>query len=239
MAFASLSDQTHCFEQFLEEGARELEALQKCASPVQNAILIQHASPTSDSSAGSVTVEVGGSKAACSITLQLVEEGNPSIVIAVDCGSLAVNKALGRQIHDILSKVSLQFEEPAVEKGWVLQYSASLSLIVSGPSNIPVLAIAFNECFRTATRPADLYADQSPRVPILNPSTEPLLASRFIYISSGSGIIQVRNPTIAQSKIATGYMDVVMQGDSIYFLDAYNVSTSTMKGFLQILKQIA
>lgn len=235
----SLADQDHGFKWFLEEGTRELEALHKCTSPVKNAILIQHTSSASDSSAGSVTVEVGGCKAACSIILQLVEEGNPPIVLTVDCGPLAINKGLARHIHGILSRASLLFEEPAVEKGWILQYLVSLSLIVPGSSNIPALAIAFNECFRIATRPADLYADQSPRVPILNPSTEPLLASRFIYISSKSGVIQVKNPTTAQSKIATGYMDVVMQGDSIYFLDAYNVSADMMKSFLQILKQNA
>lgn len=237
MVPAPFLDQDRCFEWFLEEGARELEALYKCASPVQNAIFVQHTSPISDSSAGSVTVELGGSKVACSITLQLVEEGNPAIVIAVDCGPLAAHKALGRQIHEILSKVSLHFEEPAVETGWLLQYSVSLSLIVPGPSNIPALATAFSECFKAATRPADLYADQSPRVPILDPSVEPLLASRFTYVSSKSGVIQIRNPTATQSKISAGHMDIVMQGESIYFLDAYNVPADMMKRFFQLLRQ--
>lgn len=239
MVPASSTSQDGCFEWFLGEGARELEMLQKSVSPVQNAVFVQRISPTSESSAGSVTVEMGGSKAACSIMLQLVEEGNPSIVITVDCGPLASNKALGRQVQEILSKVSLRFEDPAVEKGWVLQYLVSLSLVISGSSNIPALATAFKECFKTATRPADLYADQSLRVPILDPSTAPLLASRFMYVSSSSGTIQVRNPTAAQSKISVGYMDVVMQGESIYFLDAYNISTDMMKGFLQLLKQSA
>lgn len=237
MVPAPFSDQGHCFEWFLEEGARELEALQKCMSPVQNAILVQHTSPISDSSAGSVTVELGGSKGTCSITLQLVEEGNPSIVITADCGPLAAHKALGRQIQEILSKVSLRFEEPSVERGWLLQYSVSLSLIASGPSNIPALATAFSECFKAATRPADLYANQSPRIPILDPSVEPLLAARFIYVSSKSGVIQIRNPTATQSRISMGHMDVVMQGESIYFLDAYNVPVDMMKSFFQLLRQ--